>query len=111
MKIMVHSSFLKQLQELSTAFLLLLLLFPPQCFFPRPQPRRSHLIGVGVVGGGRVLRLVLHHGPLCSPHGRVLRCLLHVRVLPGSRGPLLLCFAEAPTTPPVELVHLERREG
>lgn len=104
---MVRSGFLKQLQELDSAFLLL----PPSAFLPRTEPRGSHLVGVGVVGGGRVLRLVLHHGPLRRPHRRALCCLLHVRVLPGARGPLLLRFAEAPAAPPVKLVHLEPRGG
>ena len=76
---------------------------------PQPAPGRlagSHLIGVCVVGGGRILSLRLIHGALCCPHGCILGRLLHVRVLPCSRGPLLLSFAETPPAAPVEFMDL-----
>lgn len=68
----------------------------------------SHLVGVRVVGSGRVLSLRLIHGALRSPHGCVLGRLLHMRVLPCSGGPLLLSFAEAASAAPVELMDLEK---
>ena len=76
---------------------------------PQPAPGRlagSHLIGVCVVGGSRILSLRLIHGALCCPHGCILGRLLHVRVLPCSRGPLLLSFAETPPAAPVEFMDL-----
>lgn len=66
----------------------------------------SHLIGIGIVWGGRILRFMLHHSPLRSTNCCILSCLLYVRVLPGSCGPLLLGFAETPSTPPVKFMHL-----
>ena len=76
---------------------------------PQPAPvglAGSHLIGVCVVGSGRILSLRLIHGTLCCPHGCILGRLLHVRVLPRSRGPLLLSFAETPSAAPVEFMDL-----